>query len=473
MLRIFLAAILCLTATLSYSATPETLEQINADLLAKKTKAESFKDKEVKVDLESLGLDEIDAKDSKTKAAEEKTGAVTAPPLSSSDEVKKSELEKSKLIAPSEAETKPNSLQDKVNSARSFIGSAPAKIQSFLQKTDENKSKKDDEQKNNVDKKSSDTAESLVSKAPTAIGDNAAKINDPRVNTQKKLNLKKHLAAKKAAKKKAEENEKKRKDKLAKLNQLREKYLVKINSNKVSRDQNLDEDLSDSDEKIVPQKKDINKFVSYETPAPPILNRYRSPDNKGIPVFLSNREKADILFKSIGEEDISYFNSAFNGIENPDLCNYIGDTILTYAILLQKREVVASILAKGANPDLANALGYTPLQITIEIQDLVSFNLLVNDNANINAADGFGRTYLMHAARVGFLPAIDILIKKGADVNALDYDGFSALAIANKYKQDLAIALLLKNGAKPWVEKPYEPESESMIKQLENRWRKN
>ncbi len=518
MFRIFVIIISSLAFCAAQAADLPNLDQINADLLAKKAQNEPFKDKDVKIDLESLGLDEIDAKDAKAKADKNPPAPPAPEPaktdnvLKSSDlpDIKKTGLAKTTLIAPDNKtaeEAKPaaapatiadkmkamqknitKSLDDKGESKAAESGGTLSKIQHFIHKTDkknsEEKVKKDDVKKipEVVETPSAVAVESIAENpapdSPNKIEADAKaaaakeKKKEAYINAQKKANLKKQLEAKKAAKKKAEENEKKRKIKLAKLNQLREKYLIKINSDKSTQDNNIDEDLSDADTKIIPQKKDINKFVSYETPAPPIMDRYRNRDNEGIPIVISDSEKADILFRSIGQEDISFFNSAYNSVENPNLRNNVGDTILTYAILLQKREVVASILAKGADPNLLNGLGYTPLQITIESLDLGSFNLLVNHNADINYIDGFGRTYLMHAARLGFLPAIEILLKKGADINALDYDGFSALSIASKYKQDLAVTLLLKNGAKPWVEKVYDPESESLIKQLENRWKK-
>ncbi len=484
--------IFSLLALCAQAAIPDSLDQINADLLAKKAKAEPFKDKDVKVDLESLGLDEIDAKDAKIAAenAPEKPAPVVNT-LTAEDlpDPKKTEIKKSQLIAPTKEEKSVApivTMEDKIREARKKI-----KVESPATSKAENSiNDKSDKDAQKAELPTEVKAAPGVEAAPTVVTPSEinknseqnsvetvatkkeSKAKEAYINSQKKQNLKKQLAAKKAAKKKAEENEKKRKEKLKKLNQLREKYLIKINTDKSLDSKILDEDLSDIDEKIIPQKKDINKFVSYERPAPPILDRYRNRENQGIPIVISRKEKADILFRSIGQEDISFFNSAYNDIEDPNLRNDVGDTILTYAILLQKREVVASILARGADPDLPNKLGYTPLQITLESLDIASFNLVVNGGADINAVDGFGRTPLMHAARLGFLAAIDILIKKGADVNALDYDGFNALAIANKYQQDLAVTLLLKNGAKPWVEKPYDPESESLIKQLDNKWRR-
>jgi len=139
---------------------------------------------------------------------------------------------------------------------------------------------------------------------------------------------------------------------------------------------------------------------------------------------------------------------------------------------LQKYGVMSSILAKGADPDLPNALGHTAFDIAIEMLDLKAANILINMNANLNYVDGFGRTYLMHAARVGFFPMVDLLVSQGVDVNSVDNDGFTALSIAYRHKKDIISAFLIKKGAEPWIKKPYDPEQQNLIKELENRWKR-
>ena len=492
MLQIFIAFVLLISGLTNKSwadnKVPDSLEQINADLLAKKTKNDPFNGKEVKVDLESLGLDSIDPKDP-VMANPEKEKPIEKPiekllekaaeeSLVEKNKAYKQEITKSQLLpsVTKQDEVKSPSLSDRINSAIKSVSpktaqtqkveelGAASKIQNFLEKTksSEPPAKKEDE------KKPAAAASENIAQST----DNAAKAKQTYINAEKKRNLKKQLATKKLAQKKAAENEKKRLQKLSRLNELREKYLIKVNSEKSDAAKNFDDDLTQSDEKIIPQKKEINRFISSESMPPPIMNRYRSRDNVNIPIILSLREKTDNLFRSITLEDISYFNSAFSDLENPDARNASGDTILTYAILTQRHEVIASILNKGADPNLANSLGYSPLQIAIEISDFNSFNLLVNANANINYADAFGRTYLMHAARVGFLAGVDLLLEKDVDVNAMDADGFTALSISYKYRKDLITALLLKYGAKTWVEKPYDPETASLMQELENRWKK-
>lgn len=541
MLKKFSIAAFCIISFVAQAAdnrVPDSLEQINADLLAKKAKAEPFNDKDIKVDLESLGLDEIDSKDNaknnnptptNTKAAEvpvakSKTNTTAAVETPSSKPTTATTTQTKEIkspattntsspataTAPKETQTKTKLLtqptktdnkttDDKLaatqdsatNSAKdndkknANITTTPTNQSSTVINQDNTKTKLlpiSGTEIKNIGNTAISKIQGLVEKVKNVTTEtnktevtttNTTEQKNPNhVNDLKSQNLKKQLAAKRAAKKQAELNEKKRAEKLAKLNKLRQKYLIKIDSPKTDSDEDTreSEDLEEEEVKIVPHKKEINKFVSYETPAPPILNRYRSHDNVGIPVFLTKKEKIDNLFRSVLQEDISYFNSALEDISDPNVKNMAGDTILTYAILLQKHDVIASILGKGADPNMINNLGYTPLQLAIEMSDVSSFNLLVNANADVNYVDGFGRTYLMHSARVGLLSATETLIKKGVDVNMMDADGFTALAIANRHKQELTVALLLKHGAKTWVEKPYEPKEESLIKELDNRW---
>lgn len=266
-----------------------------------------------------------------------------------------------------------------------------------------------------------------------------------------------------AAEKKRIANEKKQKARAEKLEKLKKQYLIDYSQKNGF--------LYGEEEVVVPQKRDIDKFVSYETPAPPIMETLRTTDNFHIPSILTYKDKVENLFKSISSQDISYFKSIYDEIGQPNLRNENGDTILTYSLLMQKYDVVASILLNGADPNLSNALGYTPLEIVIELADSKSLKLLADNNVDVNYVDAFKRTYLMHAARVGFLPAVEFLIKKGVDVNAMDEDGFSALAIAYRHKKDIIIKYLLKHGAKPWVEKPYDPRSQLLIKELREKWK--
>lgn len=458
----------------------EILKEIN-DLLEEKAKNKGVESGNVKVDIESLGLDDIDAKD---PIIPEKK--VITPPVV---------LEK-KVFAPTITEKKVDNVVKKEVTATSVVAKVPEKAEATKTTVITPKNNEEVKQENlpKVEpakivkeeiKKPLSGSEVQVKEAVSKIQNF---INNAKNNVKNNLSTiipasqpEQEKPVKKASEKakslkKITKNEKKQNENLKKLNKLRKQYLIKIDSKEFNQFNNqAEEDFSDDNVKIIPRKREINKFALYEIPAPPILDKYRTADNVNIPTVLSEGERMEILFKAIADNaDISYFKSAYNSyrdVGKSNAKNYSGDTILTYAMLLQRHLVVASILSLGADPNMPNNLGYTPLGIAIEVGDEVSLKLLVANNANVNYVDAFGRTYLMHAARVGFLPAVDLLVSKGVDVNTMDNDGFTALAIAYRHKKDVIVNFLLKHGAQAWIEKPYDSSSQSLIKELNDRWK--
>lgn len=501
MLRIFFILIFISIqfplASLSFAATypnksgDEILKEIN-DLLEEKAKNKSVESGDVKVDIESLGLDDIDAKN--PIIPEKKV--VTPPPVVVEKKVapvipeKKVEeaVKKEVPAAPAVAKIPEKKIPEKKEVVKPAIV-APKNNeevkQENLPKIEPAKIVKE-EVKKPLEKKPLSSSEvqagetiskiqTFINNAKNNVKNNLGVIVPPSQIEQAKPVQKKESEKGKSLKK-VTKNEKKQNERLKKLNKLRRQYLVKIDSKESSQFNNQEDgDFSDDNVKIIPRKREINKFALYETPAPPILDKYRTQDNVNIPSVLSEGEKMEILFKAISDsDDISYFKSVYNSyrdVGKSNAKNNSGDTILTYAMLLQRHSVVASILNLGADPNMPNSLGYTPLGIAIEVGDEVSLKLLVTNGANVNYVDAFGRTYLMHAARVGFLPAVDLLISKGVDVNAMDSDGFTALAIAYRHKKDVIVKFLLKHGAQTWIEKPYDSSSQSLIKELNDRWK--
>ena len=254
---------------------------------------------------------------------------------------------------------------------------------------------------------------------------------------------------------------------MLRLNKLREEYLIKITVEKINSNENYN--------LIIPQEKNLrwsDRFISNQLPPFPILDRYRGNDNTHIPIILSAREKIDILFSTISQGDVAAFNDAYNDILDPDTRNFNGDTILTYAILMQRHPIISSILAKGADPDLPNNLGHSPLEIAASLNDLKSTQILTDAQADIFYTDGAGRTYLMYAVMGGFYPLVDFFYLQGIDVNASDNQGNTALSYAYRYRKDLIAQYLSKKGAKTFIQKPYVAENQNIIRELENRWRR-
>jgi ankyrin repeat protein len=255
-----------------------------------------------------------------------------------------------------------------------------------------------------------------------------------------------------------------------KLNYLRRIYLGEERDENIQRLQQIDADFIDNDI-IKPKPKDLSRFAIHELPAFPILDSFRSQDNYHIPYILTPGENIKMLFDAIKDGDILRFIEIYKLVLNPNIQNQFGDTLLTNAVIARKYTIIAEILFKGADPDLPNRLGYSPCEIALEMNDFRAFQILVENRANINSIDRFGRTYLMHASRLGILPAVDLLVKKGIDINAIDNDGFSALSIAYRHKKEVIVQYLLKNGAKQWVERKNLPEKQRLINELESRWK--
>jgi len=222
---------------------------------------------------------------------------------------------------------------------------------------------------------------------------------------------------------------------LQELDELRKIYISNIYS-------------SEQQQQIIPHKKNFDNYMTEELPPIPILNRSRSADNMHIPFVTTPKENIEIMFQAIKLRDISFFNEIFKYVQNPNITNEQGDTVLTAAIISGDYSIIASVLAKGADPNMPNRLGYNPVTIAIEINNFEILYLLAKNKADLLYRDAFNRTYLMQAARVGSLSAVDLLLRVGVDINATDNDGFTALAIAKKYRQDLVVQYLIKNNAK-------------------------
>lgn len=381
------------------------------------------------LDVESLGLDIVDNNDKKI------VPALPIIPLPQIDDKKaaKKEIKKPKIIAKQPAKVLP-----KINNQIPVIPNQK-QVKKAIAKKEDNKKEVVKNTTPNSPKPYIKTKDGKILKTNKAI----VKISKKQEETKPEniLNY-------------DEEN------RIKDLNDLRKKYLIKIETNIRPQQKNI----------ITPTRKITNPFISEDLPAPPILDSYRTADNNHIPIFLSLDKRIKQIFDAITNGDVAYFNSAYNVVKKPNLQNELGDTLLTYAILMQKYAIISSLIAKGSDVNEANKLGYTPIDIAIELKDAKTFRILAKSGADLNYVDNFGRTYLFHASRLGFLEAVEILVRNNIDINALDKDGMSALNFAYKNKQDIVIKYLLANGAKSWLEKPFDNSKKSLIEELENRW---
>lgn len=428
-------------------------------------------DQALKPDLESLGLDPIDGKtspvlsDNKNAFAtsaqtKKQTGTneennsdfLTASSNNSNDdkkeEAKNDHLSEQKLTDITDGKNKDGTTttdiaandQTKSTEQQDLLTKAITKIQEI----------KEIIAKNKIAEPTQPTTEQVAIIPPS-------KITDDQITTKEKDQIKA---------KKFEQDQTREKIKLTKLEELRKKYIENNEEDETSGNLSRYQAIS----KIVPAQKILPKFVSEDVP-PPLLNRFRGPDNIHHPIIMSYSEKIDFAFKAIAQNRIDDFNALLNLISDPNIKNIYGDTFLTFAVLMRKYDAISSLLAKGSNPDLANNLGYTPLNIAIELADYKSASLLIDMGANTGHIDELGRTYLMQSSRVGSLQITDLLINKGLNVNITDNNGVTALAIAYKHKKDVIAKFLLKNGAKSLIKKNYIDNDTSMISELFDKWK--
>jgi hypothetical protein len=401
-----------------------------------------IQDKVGNVDLESLGLDN-------TSEKLEKRGGV---PQNLIDIIAKRE---GKILEDSKNKKANNPELSNDSKKSESVKNIEPESKNIKKNLNKKKTKKIPKTKNkkagNLEDISEENEENFVAK-------------DSKKSTTK--NKKKSLRMELEEKEKITLNEKKQQEKLQKFEELKKFYLKDL----IAQEDSENEDL-ESEEKIIPKRKELAPFALEELPPLPILNRSRTVDNFHIPFVYTPKEYIDIMFSAISMGSISYFNEAFKYVLNPNITNDQGDTILTYAIFLKKYSVISSILAKGADPNLPNRLGHNPVSIAIELVDFQALELLAKNKADLYYKDAFGRTYLMHASRVGFLPAVDLLIKNNVSINDMDNDGFTALSIAYRHKKELVVQYLLKNGAKTWIEKNYNPQQKYFINDLNNRWK--
>ena len=246
-----------------------------------------------------------------------------------------------------------------------------------------------------------------------------------------------------------------------KLEELKDQYLINKNDLKKA-----PIDLS----RIKLVEKKPPKFQEIGVPRQ-LLNRNQTLENYHLPMHISKREKVEFIFDAIAKGNIDNFEALYTLINEPNLKNNFGDTLLTFAAIKGRKNILTSLLAKGADSNMPNNLGYRPLNIAIEIFDINSVKTLVDYGTDLNIPDPLGRTYLMQASRIGAIEIVEILVENGANINFTNKNGNNALNIAQQYKWEIIVTYLEAKGADQWqsrkeqiIKKP----KDSIINQINN-----
>jgi ankyrin repeat protein len=452
--------------------TTDLLTQLNADLTKQKIEEDPFANKKVKIDIESLGLDEINDKSTANEPASlalninqtqnPNEGLIISDlPKLNSPPLKAAKINTPKpgllqidpvplnLPAPAKVptEVKPKT---ELPTITSFINSGISSSKDRNIKADNKEEAAKDsllsKLKNLTSKKelvftATNQADLLSSQTTTITKAEDKKILDANINQKSaiipSLDFKNNVSKKSSF---TQLKPKAVKINRQKLEQLKKEYLT-------NNDDNEDENWNYENKKIIPRKKEIINFSTYEVP-PPLMARAYDNQNLHTPVILNREDKINLLFKSITKRNPAYFDSAYEELREPNLKNSFGDTLLTYATLMQRHDIMVIILSKGADPDLNNNLGYNAMNIAIELSDYRSMQILIEAGAKINHKNHLGQTYLMQSVITGFLPIIDLLITNNIDINAIDDEKNSALDIARKNNKNIVTNFLIKKGAK-------------------------
>lgn len=108
-----------------------------------------------------------------------------------------------------------------------------------------------------------------------------------------------------------------------------------------------------------------------------------------------------------------------------------GDTALTLAVELERRQITGLLVQRGANRSLINRNGFMAYEIAAQRgENMLAFQLLPNIDRNIHAND-----WLLSAAAIGDTDAMRLARNGGADLDALTGGGETLLQVALSTQQ--------------------------------------
>ena len=133
---------------------------------------------------------------------------------------------------------------------------------------------------------------------------------------------------------------------------------------------------------------------------------------------------------------------------------------LSFAVLLNQKEVASFLIDEGALVNHKNHLGFSPLHVAAKFDLKDMAELLIDrgaflemktpsaqEKANWISPKNLSETPLLTASKAGALRVAELLIEKGADVNSVDEEGQTPLMKAVIMKDKEMAMLLLKAGA--------------------------
>jgi ankyrin repeat protein len=125
-----------------------------------------------------------------------------------------------------------------------------------------------------------------------------------------------------------------------------------------------------------------------------------------------------------------------------------GTAPLHWAVYRVDRDLVASLLQRGARAGVVNRFGASPLTEAVRVASTEMVAMLLEAGADANVANEDGQTALMLAARTGEVAVARLLVQHGADVNRRERfrDQSAAMWAAGEGHADM-VAFLVSRGA--------------------------
>jgi hypothetical protein len=417
-------------------------------------------DENKKIDVESLGLDDLSSNNNKIVTDE------------NSAKINQQKINHLNVRQLNTNQLNTNQLNtNQLNTDQSNEKSSPLinKILVDSSKEDNSQSQKDFNEKNAQNNNSlTNKAKDKIFKIGNFISDQGSKITENIKNNIDKIDIDQ-------ARSKVTNIISSNEDLTSQRPEVIDDNIVKSASNIIPSDVILG---NDNIENIITDKYFFNKNYPKPTPKnppdfltsdipPPLLVKSFSDENIHHPVLTEYSDKVRLLFNEIDNNDINEFNAIARQIYNVNIYNDSGDTPLLFAASLKRRTIVAILLAAGANPDLKNKLGLSAVNIAIKMGDYEMLKMIVESGANLDIRDNFGDTYLMQAVRIGYLPIIDYLADGKISLNAYNNKGMTAFDLARKSGNNVVMQLLTRYGSdnRNIIVK------KSIINELQNKWR--
>jgi len=120
---------------------------------------------------------------------------------------------------------------------------------------------------------------------------------------------------------------------------------------------------------------------------------------------------------------------------NIDTVDDLGESMLTYAVRINRPSVVDFLLDSGATVDRVDGRNLSALMVAARADNVELINMMVSRGAKIDAANSDGKTALHFAASSGSTAAAQALLELGANVDAKDLIGNTPLHESCKHSR--------------------------------------